>query len=81
VMGGPVLEPTTESCRNALDDGVSVFCLGLDILGFRRFCEDTVQALDSALPGTAYTRPAAPASGFPGTGGGPVASREEPIPT
>jgi len=81
VMGGPVLEPTTESCRDALDDGVSIFCLGLDILGFRRFCEDTVQALDSALRGTAYTRPAAPASGFPGTGGGPVASREEPIPT
>jgi 2-keto-3-deoxy-L-rhamnonate aldolase RhmA len=81
VMGGPVLEPTTEGCRSALDDGVTVFCLGLDILGFRRFCEDTIQALDAALPGTAYTRPAAPASGFPGRPGGPVASREERIPT
>jgi 2-keto-3-deoxy-L-rhamnonate aldolase RhmA len=73
VMGGPVLEPTTVACRSALDDGVTVFCLGLDILGFRRFCEDTVQALDAALRGTAYSRPAAPASGFPGPVASPVA--------
>jgi 2-keto-3-deoxy-L-rhamnonate aldolase RhmA len=72
VMGGPVLEPTPEGCRRALEDGVSVFCLGLDILGFRRFCEDTVQALDAALAGTAYSRPPAPESGFPGRQAAPL---------
>jgi 2-keto-3-deoxy-L-rhamnonate aldolase RhmA len=59
VMGGPVLDPTADACRRALEDGVSVFCLGLDILAFRRFCEDTVQAVDAALVGSAYSRPAA----------------------
>jgi 2-keto-3-deoxy-L-rhamnonate aldolase RhmA len=81
VMGGPVLEPTTEGCRRALGDGVNVFCLGLDILGFRRFCEDTVQALNGALVGTAYSRPVAPESGFPGTPGDAAASREQLIPS
>jgi 2-keto-3-deoxy-L-rhamnonate aldolase RhmA len=65
LMGGPVLEPTAEACRAALQDGVNVFCLGLDILGFRRFCEDTVLALGAAVTGTSYGRPTVPASGFP----------------
>jgi 2-keto-3-deoxy-L-rhamnonate aldolase RhmA len=65
LMGGPVLEPTAEACRTALQDGVKVFCLGLDVLGFRRFCEDTVQALGAAVTGTRYDRPTAPESGFP----------------
>jgi hypothetical protein len=64
VIGGPILDPTPESCRKALDDGVRVFCLGLDILGFRRFCEQTVSALNLGMEGSGYSRPDAPASGF-----------------
>jgi 2-keto-3-deoxy-L-rhamnonate aldolase RhmA len=66
VIGGPILDPTPESCRKALDDGVRVFCLGLDILGFRRFCEQTVSALNRGMEGSGYSRPDAPASGFRG---------------
>ena len=66
VIGGPILDPTPVSCRKFLDDGVRIFCLGLDTLGFRRFCESTVKALNDGLAGTAYTRPEAPESGFPG---------------
>jgi 2-keto-3-deoxy-L-rhamnonate aldolase RhmA len=60
LMGGPVLEPTTDTCRAALEDGVNVFCLGLDVLAFRRFCEDTVHALGAAVTGTQYARPTHP---------------------
>ncbi|MEA2293274.1 MAG: hypothetical protein QOE86_913 [Solirubrobacteraceae bacterium] len=49
VVGGPVLEPTAETCREALEDGVTVFCLGLDVLGFRRYCEDTVDAFRAGI--------------------------------
>jgi 2-keto-3-deoxy-L-rhamnonate aldolase RhmA len=44
VIGGPVLDPTPEACRTAVEDGVGVFCLGLDVLGFRRYCEAVVSA-------------------------------------
>jgi 2-keto-3-deoxy-L-rhamnonate aldolase RhmA len=64
VIGGPVLDPTPASCRKALDDGVTVFCLGLDILGFRRFCEQTVGALNAGVDGSGYARARAPDSGF-----------------
>lgn len=64
VIGGPVLDPTPASCRKALEDGIKVFCLGLDTLGFRRFCEQTVAALNEGIAGTGFTRRAAPASGF-----------------
>lgn len=66
VIGGPILDPTPASCRKFFDDGVRIFCLGLDTLGFRRFCESTVKALNEGVQGTDHTRPAAPASGFPG---------------
>ncbi|RAX43723.1 hypothetical protein DQ354_19240 [Arthrobacter sp. AQ5-06] len=67
VMGGPVLEPSAEGCAKALEDGIKIFCLGLDIMAFRSFCEDTVQAANKAVAGTSnYSRPAAPDSGFPG---------------
>jgi hypothetical protein len=66
ILGGPVLDPTADSCRTALDDGVRVFCLGVDIRGFRRFCEETVSALHTAVSGTHLTRAASPPSGFPG---------------
>ena len=64
VIGGPVLDPTPASCRKALDDGINVFCLGLDTLGFRRFCEQTVAALNEGVAGTDFTRAPAPESGF-----------------
>jgi 2-keto-3-deoxy-L-rhamnonate aldolase RhmA len=66
VIGGPILDPTPENCRKALEDGVSVFTLGLDILGFRRFCEQTVKSLNQGIEGSGFTRAAAPASGFKG---------------
>jgi 2-keto-3-deoxy-L-rhamnonate aldolase RhmA len=65
VIGGPVLQPTEAGCRQALEDGVTVFSLGLDSLGFRSYCEQTVAALNDSLSGSEWDRPSAPASGFP----------------
>jgi 2-keto-3-deoxy-L-rhamnonate aldolase RhmA len=66
VIGGPVLAPTAEACRRALQAGVEVFCLGLDSMGFRSWCEDTVRALAEGVQGASeWTRPPAPESGFP----------------
>jgi hypothetical protein len=64
-MGGPVLDPTVDGCRKALEDGITAFCLGLDILAFRRVCEDTVSALDKAVSDSPLIRAATPPSGFP----------------
>lgn len=49
ILGGPVLDPTQQGCRKAIEDGVRVFCLGLDVLGFRRFCEDTSRRCTAPL--------------------------------
>jgi 2-keto-3-deoxy-L-rhamnonate aldolase RhmA len=65
VIGGPILNPTPASCRKALDDGIRIFCLGLDTLGFRRFCESTVQALNAGVEGSDFRRAPAPETGFP----------------
>jgi len=65
VIGGPVLDPNAQACRKALDDGVSIFCLGLDTLAFRRYCEQTVNEVSRGVEGSGYTRPPAPPSGFP----------------
>jgi len=66
VIGGPVLVPTAEVCRQALEAGVTVFCLGLDSMAFRNWCEDTVRALDEGVRGvSAWTCPPVPESGFP----------------
>jgi hypothetical protein len=64
VMGGPVLDPTVKGCQAALRDGIRVFCLGLDIMGFRRFCEHTVHCATEAVQGSPYGRPQAPARDF-----------------
>lgn len=66
IMGGPVLDPTAEGCRKALEDGVTAFCLGLDIMGFRRFCEESINAAHASVQGSSYSRPKPPASAFPG---------------
>jgi 2-keto-3-deoxy-L-rhamnonate aldolase RhmA len=65
LMGGPILNPTHNSCAKALADGITVFCLGIDVMAFRGVCESTVAALNSAVAGTSYDRPEAPVSGFP----------------
>lgn len=64
IMGGPVLDPTTEGCASALHDGVTVLCLGLDVMGFRRFCEDTVAAVATAVHGSQYPMPTAAPRSF-----------------
>lgn len=64
VIGGPIVNPTAEACRKSLEEGVRIFCLGLDTLGFRRFCEATNAALKAGLEGSAFNRPPLPASGF-----------------
>jgi hypothetical protein len=64
VMGGPVLDPSVDGCKSALEDGVRVFCLGLDVMGFRRFCEHTLRIAGVSVQGTAYTRPDTPAPDF-----------------
>jgi 2-keto-3-deoxy-L-rhamnonate aldolase RhmA len=66
IIGGPILNPSKESCAKALADGISVLCVGLDVLAFRALCEATVGAAIAAVdshPG--YHGPARPPSGFP----------------
>jgi 2-keto-3-deoxy-L-rhamnonate aldolase RhmA len=65
VMGGPVLDPTVPACRKAIDDGITIFCLGLDTMAFRAWCETTVGVLNTSLEGTEFSRTPAPESGFP----------------
>jgi 2-keto-3-deoxy-L-rhamnonate aldolase RhmA len=66
VIGGPVLDPSEEACRKAIDDGVSILCLGLDTMAFRKVCEETVGIVARSVVGTEFTRPPQPASAFPG---------------
>lgn len=66
VIGGPVLDPTVEGCRKALDVGVTIMCLGLDTMSFRAVAESYVAILDKSVEGTEFSRPPAPASGFKG---------------
>lgn len=63
MIGGPIFA-TPELCRKAIDDGVRIFCLGLDTLGFRYFCEQTVAAVKDAVADTGFTRPETPPSGL-----------------
>jgi 2-keto-3-deoxy-L-rhamnonate aldolase RhmA len=66
LIGGPILKPTAESCAKALDDGISVLCIGLDTLAFRLLCEATVAAANAAVAARpTWNRPPAPPSGFP----------------
>jgi len=66
VIGGPMLNPTKEGCAQAFDDGISMLCLGLDVLAFRQLCEHTIAAANAAVEDNAtYNRPPAPPSGFP----------------
>ena len=64
VVGGPVLSPTPAACRKALEDGVTVFCLGLDTMSFRQVCESYVAALNTGVENSEFRRAPAPPSGF-----------------
>jgi hypothetical protein len=48
--------------------GISVLCIGLDVMAFRQLCETTVAAANAAVESNpALFRPPAPTSGFPGS--------------
>src|SRR5712672_1510936 len=64
VMGGPVLDPSVDGCKSAPQDGVKVFRLGLNVMGFRRFCEHTAGIAGAWVHGSAYTRPETPTPDF-----------------
>lgn len=66
MIGGPIFSPTPESCGKALEDGISILCIGLDTMAFRQLCETTVAAANAAVKASpTYNRPPAPPSGFP----------------
>jgi hypothetical protein len=44
-------------CKKTLQDGITIFSLGLDALGFRSYCQQIVNALDQGVAGSRYTRP------------------------
>jgi hypothetical protein len=61
-----MIDPTEDGCAQALDDGVSMLCIGLDVLAFRQLCETTVAAANAAVEANpTYNRPPAPPSAFP----------------
>jgi 2-keto-3-deoxy-L-rhamnonate aldolase RhmA len=62
MIGGPMVA-TPESCRKTIESGIKIFCLGLDTLGFRLFCEQTVAAVNAGVTGTGFVRLPAPPSG------------------
>jgi 2-keto-3-deoxy-L-rhamnonate aldolase RhmA len=63
MIGGPQFA-TPEACRKALDEGIKIFSLGLDTLGFRQFCEQTVAAVNAGVEGTEFKRASPPADHF-----------------
>jgi len=66
LLGGPILEPSSSNCSKALEDGIAVFCLGIDVMAFRRVCENTIEALNTAVgESNVHVREPAPQSGFP----------------
>ena len=68
LIGGPILNPSKDSCAAALESGISMLCIGLDVLAFRQLCEATVAAANAAAEASSTnTRPPAPPSGFPST--------------
>jgi hypothetical protein len=56
VIGSPILNAERRRLQKALEDGITVFSLGLDSLGFRSYCEQMVSALDQGVA-SRYTRP------------------------
>lgn len=56
IVGGPVLGGDADACRKALDDGITVFSVGLDIIGFRKYCEQLSSAVTGGLEATTHRR-------------------------
>lgn len=66
IIGGPILYPTPESCAKALEDGISILCVGIDTMAFRRICEASVFAANAGVNANPrVNRPPAPPSAFP----------------
>lgn len=65
LIGGPILNPTAESCAKALEAGISILCIGRDTLAFRQLCETTVAAANAVAASGIWNRPPAPPSAFP----------------
>jgi 2-keto-3-deoxy-L-rhamnonate aldolase RhmA len=66
LIGGPILNPSPETCARAIKEGISVLCIGLDVLAFRQLCETAVSAANAAVAADpAHHRPPAPPSAFP----------------
>ena len=62
VVGGPVLGGDADACRKAVEDGITIFSVGLDLLGFRGYCEQMSRAVTGGLDGTPFSRANRPAS-------------------
>jgi 2-keto-3-deoxy-L-rhamnonate aldolase RhmA len=66
LIGGEMFNATEENLAAALDEGVSVLCLGIDVLTFRQACERIVTVANAAVAKRAHVhRTPAPPSGFP----------------
>jgi|GEM_PF-3492901 len=66
IIGGDMFNTTVDNYVRALDDDVSILCVGIDVMSFRKMCEDIVIAVDTAVASSpAKHRPAQAPSGFP----------------
>lgn len=60
------MDPSEAGCVRALDDGIGVLCVGIDVMAFRRACEYAITNTNAAVAASdIYTRPEAPVNGFP----------------
>ena len=67
LLGGPIINPTADGCTTALQEDIGVLCLGIDVMSFRKVCEDAVTAANTAVAGfDRLSRPSTPPSGLPG---------------
>jgi 2-keto-3-deoxy-L-rhamnonate aldolase RhmA len=66
LVGGEMFNQTEENLAKSFDEGVSVLCLGIDVLTFRQVCERIVTAANAAVARRPdLHRPPAPPSAFP----------------
>lgn len=66
IIGGDMFNTTADNYRRAIDDDVAILCVGIDVMSFRKLCEDIVTAVDTAVSAsTRKHRPAPKPSGFP----------------
>jgi 2-keto-3-deoxy-L-rhamnonate aldolase RhmA len=66
LIGGDMFNATDETLAKAFDEGVSVLCLGIDVMTFRQVCERMVAVANAAVANLPDRhRPPAPPSGFP----------------